>query len=825
MRRTIPAALLALALAGLTAHADDPLQFNVVAGGPFYPGIPGPPGISHRAIGFGDFDSDGDNDVMVTEVNSSLNGNFRLMKNSGNGALTFAGAFGFTKGAYRIATGDFNNDGKMDAAAPNAGALPSASGGIDVVYGNGAGGFTSGFIPSGPISGLGPPGSLTHLSPIDITTGDWNGDGRTDLAVAALTSSTHQVFVVTNNGNGSFSTGAAGATAAVTGIASGDLNGDGDLDLAVSSSTNVVRFYFGQGGSSFTQNSFHAVGTPSALGSPTRIAVGDVDGDGDRDVVTRHNNGIAVMLNNGGGTFTAADTIDPVGFGDTADLKIGDLDGAGGVEIVTGSGGALNMFRYDGSSDTISHVSGSPFAVGSWNVGIGQMNNAASPLDLVSGVASSGLNVLINGPADATPPEFGNVDDVTAEATGPDGATVEYTTPSATDDVDGDVEVSCEPASGTQFDLGATTVTCTAEDEAGNDSDVSFDVIVEDTTGASVDPVDDIVAEATGPNGATVDFDAPPADDLVDGALATTCLPAGGSTFDLGMTTVTCSVEDAAGNEGASSFIVTVEDSTAPQVTAPADITAELTGPGGAAVGFGGATATDAVGVTSGPACDAQSGATFTLGAHLVTCTAGDAAGHSASDSFTITVVDTTPPSLTLPGPVAAPQSSCAGTPVTIAASASDLSGVVTLQSDAPAVYPLGTTVVTFTATDGSGNINTGTVSVTVVDQTVPVIVAAAASQTSLWPPNGRMESIDVTWSVDDCDIGASCSIVSVSSSEPAAAGDWSIVDADTVQLRARRNGNGNGRVYTITIRCTDAAGNSSTRTVTVTVPHDQGRK
>lgn len=223
-----------------------------------------------------------------------------------------------------------------------------------------------------------------------------------------------------------------------------------------------------------------------------------------------------------------------------------------------------------------------------------------------------------------------------------------------------------------------------------------------------------------------------------------------------------------------------------------------------------------------GPSCDRASGSTFPPGETTVTCTASDAAGNEASGSFTVTVVDTTPPALSLPPDVTASQNACGGTAVSLgAASATDASGAVTIASDAPALYLLGTTIVTFTATDGSGNSSSGGVSVTVNDTTAPSIDSAAPSQSIIWPPNGQMVSIDVSWSISDCDQGASCSIQSVGVNEPAA-GDWAIVDADTVQLRAKRLGKGSGRIYTITIRCVDAAGNESTRGVDVTVPHDQ---
>jgi hypothetical protein len=71
--------------------------------------------------------------------------------------------------------------------------------------------------------------------------------------------------------------------------------------------------------------------------------------------------------------------------------------------------------------------------------------------------------------------------------------------------------------------------------------------------------------------------------------------------------------------------------------------------------------------------------------------------------------------------------------------------------------------------------------------------------------------------------VGASCSIISVSSNEPSSSPQWQITGPLTVSLEADRLGTGSGRVYTITVRCTDRSGNAATGTVVVTVPHDQG--
>jgi hypothetical protein len=149
---------------------------------------------------------------------------------------------------------------------------------------------------------------------------------------------------------------------------------------------------------------------------------------------------------------------------------------------------------------------------------------------------------------DTTPPALNPHSGVVVEATGPAGAAVSYPLPTALDSVDGTELVGCAPASGTTFALGHTTVTCSAQDAAHNTSSSSFDVNVHDTTGPTIQTHTDIVAEATGAAGTAVIYTAPTATDLVDSSVTVTCLPASGTTFALGHTTVTCSTHDAANN-------------------------------------------------------------------------------------------------------------------------------------------------------------------------------------------------------------------------------------------------------------------------------------
>ena len=223
----------------------------------------------------------------------------------------------------------------------------------------------------------------------------------------------------------------------------------------------------------------------------------------------------------------------------------------------TSSTGASNVV-YTGASaeDLVSGTlpvrctpaSGSDFALGTTTV-------TCTATDTAGNTGSATFTIEVQ---DQTKPIVTVPADITAEATGPNGATVPYLGVTASDDVDGPLTPTCSKASGTVFPIGTTTVTCSAKDAAGNTGDNAFDVTVEDTTAPTVTPSGDRTATATSANGAAVTFVAPTATDIVDGTVAATCDRASGSTFALGTTTVTCSATDKAGNTDTRSFKVSV---------------------------------------------------------------------------------------------------------------------------------------------------------------------------------------------------------------------------------------------------------------------------
>ncbi|WP_442576371.1 PxKF domain-containing protein [Microbacterium sp. F51-2R] len=301
---------------------------------------------------------------------------------------------------------------------------------------------------------------------------------------------------------------------------------------------------------------------------------------------------------------------------------------------------------------------------------------------------------------------------VSTEATAPTGAVVTFVA-----SADDNVTVACSPASGSTFPIGETAVACEATDAAGSRTTRSFAVTVSDTTGPSVRvPAAPIVREATGPGGAVVTYISS-ASDLVDGSVPVVCSPASGSTFALGTHVVACNAQDARGNKAKEAvFEVTVQDTTAPTVSvAVGSIVAEATGPNGAAVADFGVSASDLVDGTVPVSCDREPGSIFALGQTTVHCTATDKAGNTGTESVSVTVKDTTAPSIAWAGGPADggtyPFDQLPAAPTCSATDAVDETATCSVTGFGTGVGPH---TLTATAKDGSGNTSTETRSYTV---------------------------------------------------------------------------------------------------------------
>jgi concanavalin A-like lectin/glucanase superfamily protein/PKD domain-containing protein len=136
---------------------------------------------------------------------------------------------------------------------------------------------------------------------------------------------------------------------------------------------------------------------------------------------------------------------------------------------------------------------------------------------------------------------------------------------------------------------------------------------------------------------------------------------------------------------------------------------------------------------------------------------------------------------------------------------------------------------ITLTVDDGKGGAASDEVVITVADTTTPSL-AVTLNPNVLWPPNHKYVKTTPSFAIADaCREMTTVNLLSVSSNEPDnglgdgdTGNDIVVNDDGTLSLRAERSGKGSGRVYTITYQATDGAGNSTTASAFVTVPHNK---
>lgn len=232
---------------------------------------------------------------------------------------------------------------------------------------------------------------------------------------------------------------------------------------------------------------------------------------------------------------------------------------------------------------------------------------------------------------------------MTVEATAPSGAKATFSA-TAKDAVDGPTGATCDPATDSTFALGATKVTCSSTDAAGNTGTASFTVNVADTTAPDTNLIKTQPINPTKQTGAGFTFSG---SDLVgvagfecklDGGTFAACTsPKSYGGLAEGSHTFQVRARDSAGNvdqtPGSYTWVI---DTTAPAVTV-ANVTLDAASSAGATVPFA-ATATDANPANPVVTCTRASGSTFVIGTTVVTCSATDAAGNTGTANFAVTV-------------------------------------------------------------------------------------------------------------------------------------------------------------------------------------------
>ena len=437
-----------------------------------------------------------------------------------------------------------------------------------------------------------------------------------------------------------------------------------------------------------------------------------------------------------------------------------------------------------------------------------------------------------------TPPEFNFVtgDTTTFEAEGPAGALIPADLVNASRDGE-PVPVVCDPALPAQVGLdifnspaGPTELNCTATTDNDVTAELQLMVSVLDTTAPSIDAGSvpaDIVAEASGPGGASTTYALPSATDAngVDPNVDVVCSPASGSDFPFTppgptVTTVTCTATDDSFLTDTATFNVSIEDTTAPVITLVGDAT--VTVEAGTPYVDPGATVADTADPGVAVTTDSSAVDTSTVGSYVVTYNAVDASLNAAAEvTRTVIVEDTTSPvigGLTPPdfepplvdkfvldddkssfllfwGPFdvtdadAAPTVDC-NVGMLDAARSDPANGLYTFVYD----FPVGSTLVECTASDQSGNSSSGSFTVDIFDETPPVVTLLGDDVITIDGDNPYVDP-GVT-AIDNVDGDISASVV---------------IDDSEIDLE-------NSGTYTVFLSVTDSSDNTTELTRTVIV-------
>ncbi|MGO9087733.1 MAG: FG-GAP repeat domain-containing protein [Terriglobales bacterium] len=242
-----------------------------------------------------DFNGDGKLDVAVVQ-GQATQGRTSISVLPGNGDGTFQQPI--TTPAANIGTqlmvaADFRGDGNTDIAT----SFPNFGVGLSVLLGDGDGTF-----------GVPVANPLNLSAPVigTMVAGDFNNDGKQDLAFLSDSVYSDALYVGLSNGDGTFQPMLVGTFTSATALASADFNHDGNLDIAVAQSEaggtpSAIVVFLGKGDGTFSGPTSYNTGNASTYG----VSAADFNGDGKVDLVVATDQGIAFLAGNGDGTFQA----------------------------------------------------------------------------------------------------------------------------------------------------------------------------------------------------------------------------------------------------------------------------------------------------------------------------------------------------------------------------------------------------------------------------------------------------------------------------------------------------------------------------------------
>lgn len=292
--------------------------------------------INLTGVAVGDFNHDGKADLAVADISNSDTPQVTIFLGNGDGTFQ-SGVSYATGGSNSIIAADFNGDGNLDLAL---GGVPplGTNAAVSVLLGNGDGTFKPYISTSVPGSGN-----------VVIAAGDLNGDGKLDLVEATASNLQKGINVLMGNGDGTFQTAVTypeTLTGGWTGaLAIGDFNGDGKLDVAAANNSDSdVSIFEGNGDGTFQSPVHYGAGI-----GPEGLVVGDFNSDGHPDLAVSGEGYVTVLLGQGGGAFTA-----PANYTTAQPPNVvvtGDFNGDGNLDIASagsGSTGSVSVLLGNG---------------------------------------------------------------------------------------------------------------------------------------------------------------------------------------------------------------------------------------------------------------------------------------------------------------------------------------------------------------------------------------------------------------------------------------------------------------------------------------------